>query len=272
MAEPANGEASGLAASRRTDSLLWTHNDSGGDPVLFALGTDGALRGKVRLEGIVNEDWEDIASAEIDGKPVLLVGDIGDNFARYPQRVIHVVNEPDPARLAPDAELAWRAEYSIHFIYEDGARDAEGLAYDPRERAIYLLSKRDSPARLYRLPLQAATATQPAVARRVGLVPHLPQPSALDKALQGPLHAYRGWPTAMDFSPDGTLAFVLTYGEPLLFRRGSGESWAEALAREPVKLGPFELPQAEGACFSRDGRSLFICSEKTTRLLRYDRR
>ena len=73
MAEPANGEASGLAASRRTDGLIWTHNDSGGEPVLFALGTDGALRGKVRLEGVTNEDWEDLASGEIDGQPMEFV-------------------------------------------------------------------------------------------------------------------------------------------------------------------------------------------------------
>src|SRR4051812_34201862 len=57
MAEPRNLETSGLAASQRTAGLLWTHNDSGGEPVLFALNTDGTLRGSVQLQGVVNRDW-----------------------------------------------------------------------------------------------------------------------------------------------------------------------------------------------------------------------
>ena len=31
------------------------------------------------------------------------------------------------------------------------------------------------------------------------------------------------------------------------------------------------LPQAEAACFSRDGRSIYVCSEQTRRWMRYDR-
>jgi len=272
LAEPANREASGLAISRRSDNLIWTHDDSGGEPVLFALGTDGTLRGKVRLEGVTNVDWEDIASAEISGQPMLVVGDTGDNAAQRPRCVIHLVSEPDPAQLTPGTELVWRPEYSIHYIYEDGARDVEGVAVDAKEGAIYLLSKRDSPARLYRLPLHAASSSQPAVARRVGTVPHLPRPTVWDKMIKDPHHAFRGQPTALDFSVDGTLALVLTYGRPLLFPRHAGETWAEALSREPVSLAPHALPQAEGACFTGDGRAIYVCSEKALRLLRYDRR
>ena len=76
----------------------------------------------------------------------------------------------------------------------------------------------------------------------------------------------------MDFSPDGRLALVLTYGDVLLFPRTAGESWADALVKEPVKLGGHQLPQAEGVCFSRDGRSIFVCSEMTMKMLRYTRR
>ncbi len=271
MAEPANSEASGLAASPRTDGLIWAHNDSDGEPVLFALGTDGSLRGKVRLAGVTNIDWEDLAAALIDGRPMLFVGDTGDNFAQRPQRTIHVVAEPDPASLVPDRELMLRPDYSIHFVYEDGARDIEGIAVDSRDKAVYLLSKREPQPRLYRLPMIAATPALPAVARRVGLVPHLPQPTVLDRMIEGPLHAYRGQPTAMDFSPDGTLALVLTYGDILLFPRLAGEPWAEALARKPRKLAPHGLPQAEGTCFARDGRVILVCSEKNRDLLRYER-
>ena len=58
LAEPQNQETSGIAVSHRTPGMIWTHNDSGGEPVLFALNADGSLRGKVRVEGVTNYDWE----------------------------------------------------------------------------------------------------------------------------------------------------------------------------------------------------------------------
>ncbi len=272
LAEPQNQETSGLAVSHRTPGLLWTHNDSGGDPVLFALNADGSLRGKVRVEGVTNLDWEEMTSFELDGKPWLLIADIGDNYAVRPKCVLHLLPEPEAALLAPDKELGLRPEYSINFIYEDGARDAEALAVDTKERAIYILSKRDDTPRLYRLPLAAAPATQPATARFLGLVPHLPQPTILQRNVRIPTQGFLGWPTAMGFSHDGTLALVLVYGEPLLFPRPDGETWAHALAREPIKLSRHQLPQAEAACFAPDDRAIFVGSEKTMQLLRYDRK
>jgi hypothetical protein len=270
--EPQNQETSGIAVSQRNPGLLWTHNDSGGDAVLFALNADGSLRGKVRVEGATNYDWEEMTSFELDGKAWLLVADIGDNYAMRKSCVLHLIAEPEVAALAPGQELLLRPEYSIHYIYEDGARDAEALAVDVQERAIYILSKREDTPRLYRLPLAPAPAAQPAAARFLGLVPHLPQPTAFQRNVRLPTQAFLGWPTAMDFSHDGTLALVLVYREPLLFPRAAGETWAEALAREPVTLPPHGLPQAEAACFTPDDRAILVCSEQVMILLRYDRR
>lgn len=272
MAEPADREASGLAASRRDTNLLWVLSDSGNEPVLHGLDRAGNRRGRLRLTGVANIDWEDLAAFELDGKAWLLIADCGDNSGGRRDSVLHVVEEPDPATLVPDGERSVRPAYSIHFIFEDGARDCEAVAVDPEERAVYLLTKRDLPARLYRLPLQEAGARLPAAARLVGRVPHLPQPALLQRAIKAPLFAYRGEPTGMDFSPDGRLAAVLTYGDLLLFPRAVGEFWAAALARPPTELPSHRLPQAEAACFTRDGRSVFVCSEETMRWIRYDRR
>ncbi len=273
MAEPQNREASGLASSQRIDGLIWTHNDSGGEPILFALNSaNGASRGAVRLLGVANTDWEDVASFTLDGQPWLMAADVGDNNAVRHDCVLHVVREPDPATLTPGHETELRPDYSIHFIYEDGARDCESVAVDAGERAVYLLSKREPIPRLYRLPLGAAAWDHPAVARVVGAVSHLPQPSALQRLIKNPTGAYRGSPCAMDFSPDGSAAVVLTYGDVLVFPRAPGETWASALGREPIILPGHRLPQAEAVCFSRDGRAIYVASEQTMRLLRYDRR
>lgn len=270
MAAPANREASGLAASLRSPGLLWTHNDSRGEPVLFALARDGTSRGRIRVSGTTNVDWEDLASYSLDGRAWLLVADTGDNHAGRASVVLHVLEEPDPATLDPGAERAVLPSYSIPFLYEDGARDCEAVAVDPGERAVWLLTKRDVPARLYRVPLQPASDGQPAAARFMGFVRHLPQPGLMERFVQSPASALRGMPTAMDFAPDGSAAAVLIYGELLLFPRATGETWTEALARRPLRLPAHGLPQAESVCFSPDGRSLYVCSERSDLLLRYD--
>lgn len=270
MSEPRSREASGLAASRRAPNLLWTHDDSGGPPVLYALdATTGALRGRLRIDGTRNTDWEDLAAFELDGRAWLLIADVGDNLGRRSSVWLHVVPEPDPTTLAAGTELTVRPAYSIQFTYEDLARDCEAVAVDTASRTIYLLTKREPTPRLYALPLQPANGL--VVARRVGEVPHLPQPSTLQRAIALPAQAFRGQPTALDFAADGSAAVVLTYGDLLLFPRAPGEAWATALARPPLQLPAHYLPQAEAACFSPEGQSIYVCSERTMRLLRYQR-
>ncbi len=266
LAEPANGEASGLGASRRFPGLLWIHADSGAAPDLHRLDATGAARGTVRLTGVPNVDWEDLAAFAWQGRGWLCVADVGDNNAVRPSVFLHFLEEPDPDAAPGPVSPA----FTLEVVYEDGPRDCESVAVDPVEGAVYLLSKREPVPRLYRLPL--ARAEGKVVARRVGDVPHLPQPTEVQRALRLPTGAYRGNPCALDFAPDGSGAVVLTYGDTLYFPRRRGETWAEALGRRPVVLGGHGLPQAEAAAFTADGRGLLVCSERRPVLLRYDRR
>jgi hypothetical protein len=272
LAEPANLETSGLAVSTRNPGVLWTHNDSGGVPVLFALGLDGALRGSVRLQGVVNRDWEDVSAFTLDGQAWLMAAETGDNYAKHEQSALYVVAEPDASQLNPTKPLGLLPAYAINFVYEDGPRDCEAVAVDVRERAVYLLTKRDRPNRLYRLPLAAAPADQPAVAHCIGTAWEFPQPDALQRLSPMLSIAFASWPTAMNFMPDGSGALVLTYGALYFFPRHAGESWAAALARAPTTLPPFSLPQAEALAVSPDGAEVYIASERTPQLLRYTRR
>ena len=74
-------EASGLAGSRVNPGVLWTHNDSGGLPRVFALDLTGHLLGTWNLPGVNANDYEDIAvgPGPEAGVSYLYVGDIGDN-------------------------------------------------------------------------------------------------------------------------------------------------------------------------------------------------
>jgi hypothetical protein len=272
LAEPRNLEQSGLAVSRRTPGLLWTHNDSGGEPTLFALNADGSLRGTIAVAGVTNRDWEEVAAFELDGQAWLMAAEIGDNFAKHPLSMLHVLAEPEATRLDPARPLNLAPDYTIHFSYEDGPRDCEAIAIDTRERLVYLLSKRDRPTRLYRLPLAAAPAEQAAVARLVGTVWNFPEADGVQRLSPLPALSVPGWPTAMNFLPDGSGVLVLTYGGLYLFPRGLGESWGDALAHEPKLLPAFALPQAEAIAVTPDGSSIYLASERTSQLLRYERR
>jgi hypothetical protein len=264
-------ESSGLAASRRSAEVLWTHNDSDGAPVLYALGTDGKLRGSVRIAGMKNIDWEDLASFELDGRAWLLVADVGDNNGRRKNCALHIIAEPDPAELSPERELNVSVSWSIPVAYSDGPNDCESVAVDVREGKVYLLRKRIHPNPVFILPLRPAAPAATPSAREVARVKHLPQPNSEQRAFPVATGRYRGNPTAMDISADGLRAAVLTYGDVLLFQRRPGETWATALSRRPVLLPPHGLEQAEALCFSADGRSLFVTEEKLhTALLRYD--
>jgi hypothetical protein len=267
---PPKQEASGVAASRRAKDILWTHDDSGGAPVLYAIDTAGKKRGSIRVTGVKNEDWEDVAGFSREGKPWLLVADTGDNDAKRDTVRVHVLEEPLTAQLKPTADLEVAPTYSLRIRYEDGPRDCESVAVDAIEGAIYLLTKRDAPPRLYRVPLGASREKQ-VVARYLGPVPELAGTSPIDTLFKHVAGKRAAWPTGFDISSDGRLAVVLTYGAPVVFARQGKEPWAETFKREPTRLLFHGLPQAEGVCFAGDGSAIYVVSETTAAMVRYDR-
>lgn len=144
-------EASGLVASRRNPQLLWAHNDSG-DPTIYGLGTDGKVRGRLRIAGASVDDWEAITTAPCADGSCLYVGDIGDNDMS--RSTITIYRTPEP--LASDAATAPVATFEG--TYPDGAQDAEAMFV--AEGAVYVVTKGEkSPIRIYRFPkLQSGTA------------------------------------------------------------------------------------------------------------------
>ena len=267
---PPRQESSGLAPSRHSPEILWTHDDSGGAPVLYAVDTNGRNRGSLRVTGVKNDDWEDLASFQRDGKSWLLIADTGDNDARRETIRLHVVEEPAPSRLNPANDIEVTPAYSLRIRYEDGPRDCEAVAVDAIEGAVYLLSKRDSPARLYRVPF-GASREKHVIAKFLGPVPELAGSSPIDSLFKHVAGKRAAWPTGFAITSDGRTAVVLTYAGPVIFARTGKESWPEAFKREPTRLLFHGLPQAEGICFSSDGRSIYVVSESTQAMVRYDR-
>ena len=247
-------ELSGLAVSHADPTVLWGHNDSGHGPVLYRLGLGGEDLGAVTIPGAGSVDWEDIAAFDDPSGPALLVGDVGDNSAVRATSSLYAVSDPGRGE---GARLLWQ----LTFRYPDGPRDCEAVAVDPLDRSIVLVTKRDRPPRIYRLPLPDRTPPGAQVARFEGELLHLPR-ATVSQRLASPLSS-RYWyePTALDISRDGLTAVVLTPKQAFRYRRAKGEPWAEVLARpgEPIDLPAF--PQTEAAALSPDSRSLYIGSE-----------
>ena len=256
-------ESSGLAASRRDPRILWTHNDSGDQPVLYALEANGARRGILRLTGARNIDWEDLASFQLDGRAYLLIADVGDNASQRTDCALLIIEEPDPATLSPLDETPVRIAWTIPVSYLDGPRDVESVAVDPEAGLIYLLAKRTSPHGLYTLPLRIPADGVIPAATPVAQVPNafFPQPSISQALLPLPTGRYRTQPTGMDFAADGSAAVVLGYGDVLLFPRQNDEPWKTTLMRPPVVLAPHGFIQAEGVAFGADNCTIFVSSE-----------
>lgn len=264
-------EASGLAASHRTPDLLWSHNDSGGQPVLYGFSTNGGARGSLRITGAKAVDWEAISSFEMDGKAWIAIGDVGDNLSWRKSTTIYVVEEPAVDRLSPLRETPVPIAWSIVYHFEDGPRDCEALLVDPRLREILLISKRGHPAEVYTLPLRPSASTSGvATAKKIGRIAHVPQPNFKQKLFPSATGRFRGQVTDGCISADGLSAALLTYGDVLIYRRRPAESWADAFQKIPERLAPHGLSQAEALCYSADGNELFITGEqKHPILLRY---
>lgn len=245
-------EASGLAASRAHAGVLWSHDDSGGAPEVFALGLDGTDRGQVTVAGAPAVDWEDIAllPGRDGGVDRLVIADIGDNPGAgerdtVPARLV-IVDEPTPP--GSGASGAAGPATVVDVAYPDGARDAETVLADPRTGDVFVVSKQwdGAPTGVYRVPAPALTASGAA-------------PVTLDRA--GSVGGPAILATGGDVSPDGSIIALRTYPDVRLWDRGPDETVAQALGRPPACTVPVVERQGEAVAFTADGRGVVTISE-----------
>jgi len=193
-------ESSGIACGRGNKGIFWTHNDSGDRPRIYAFGRNGEDIAAFKLAGAINHDWEDIASFTLDGKHYLLVADVGDNSYSRDDCSLYLVREPvlQPGRRKVRGEV--QVEMPVDFRYEDGPRNCEAVGFDPTARIVLLATKSlGAPCRIYSLPLPRKPSRDVFVAKLVATV-------------KVPMV------TAMDVSPDGRRAILLTYGDAFEWR------------------------------------------------------
>ncbi|MEZ6090465.1 MAG: hypothetical protein R3C05_21090 [Pirellulaceae bacterium] len=159
-------ESSGIAMSYRDPNVLWTHNDSGDSPRLFAFDTDGRHRGEVKIEGAEHVDWEDIASYDIGGVASLMIGDVGDNRLSRQSVTCYRIVEPQLTDDRAKVVQTWSIRYP------EGSRDCEAIAVDGSQQLLVLATKsKGLQAELYGVKLDSDRKYQEATATFLGRFP-----------------------------------------------------------------------------------------------------
>jgi hypothetical protein len=144
-------ESSGLATSALVSGVIWTNNDSGNPPVLFALSRNGSVRTELAVQDVPNVDWEAIGSTRTaSGAPALAIADIGDNTASRSEIEVDIVLEPKRHGAVTAKPLR-----RIRLRYPDGAQDAETLLVDPRSQRLYIVTKNFLGSTVYAVPSSA---------------------------------------------------------------------------------------------------------------------
>jgi len=243
LANQAINESSGLACSRRTPGVFWTHNDSGDAPRVYAFDREGRDLGTYRVVGAKARDWEDMASFRTSRGSFLVLGDIGDNSCERPDRTVYIAPEPRVHPKQRGVAGSIKVVLAISFTYEDGPHNCEAVAVDPKQNVLLLVTKEGGgTCRVCTVPM-----------RKSGSARRIAQTAATLKI-----------PTvsAMDISSDGLRAIVLTYGNAYEYSRQPNEDWPAAFARAPRIIKMPRRRQGETVCYGPDGKTLYLTSEK----------
>jgi len=226
-------EISGMTMSNIHPDVMWFTNDSGDDARLYAVDIRTCETvGEVRLRGVRARDFEGLSSSMTgEDRAFLWVGDIGDNRDSWPDVSIYRIREPRELGTRVRKARQWR------FTYPDRPHNAETLMV--RGERTWVATWQLASGGLYSVPLSRGTS----IARRVADVGALTTDGAIN--------------------PSGTGYVLRDYLDVHVFRG----------LPPGRRIATFALPtqvQGEAITWTRDGRGLFIASEKDTRLLRVD--
>jgi hypothetical protein len=247
-------EASGLVASRANPDYFWTHNDSGNPAQIYLINNRAEIVMTCNLANSKNRDWEDITIGQgpEPGKSYLYVGDIGDNEARHPYKIIYRFIEP--TRNEDNLTITEFETFAIQL--SDGVRDTEAMMMDPLTNDFFILSKREDSIRLYQLPNPWSVG------------------DTLHAELKSTLPFSRV--VAADISADGSEVLVKNYDQIYYWKRSGSLSIPELLQTEGTILNYNPEPQGESIAWQLNGNGFYTLSETVKnhkgRLLYYNRK
>ena len=263
-------ELSGLSPSGIYPHVFWSHNDSGHDPILYALHSSGELMATIDFPHPHPDraDLEDIDTAPCPRHPehpCLWIADTGDNGGSRDDIAIYVIpeptlNVPTEAPFSEEVErlsLDERELVTLRLEYEEGASDIEALVVEGSGEALWLIEKvEDREARVWRYELDLERIAVDAKPPRQIL-------SAITRFTSPGIPINRGrLVTAADLSPDGLHLALRVYTGVYEYRLPAPNfvSAISLLTPTQVRLGPLTEPQGEALCYDAES-NLWSASE-----------
>ncbi len=238
LKEPAINESSGLARSYRFPGSYYTHNDSGDSPRFWRFDLKGKIWGPYAVRNAQAIDWEDMASAKLDGKPYLYFADIGDNGVNRESVQVYRVEEPA-------AEAKTVAATRFELIYPDGPHNAEAFMVDPKTGAMLIVSKTNSgPSYAYQFDMKKGAG--PIVGKSLGPL-ELGGVADAEKLVTGG-----------DIDAAGRKLVLRTYAFAHEFDYASDAPWCLG---KPYRIKTAAEIQGEAIAYSLDGKTLLTTSE-----------
>ncbi len=210
-------ENSGMSRSTYARPVMFAHNDSGGGPQFFALGTGCRMRAVFDVPGAPAKDWEDMASGV---GHTLWFGDIGGN-----RDEVNVVRVKEPRRLR--GRRLGHTAYRL--AYPDGSHNAESMMIRPRTGRLFIVTKAPDGAGIYRAPKKLDPDAVNTLTRVADAPPGL---------------------SGADFSRDGNHLLLRSYHRAWVYAAVGGTDRVTILLPEEHTFG-------EAGMFTRGGALVF---------------
>ena len=242
-------ESSGLAIAPQMPEVLWSHNDSGDAPRLYAISRAGELLAQVDLAGVPAYDIEDIAAGPCrphDTRWCLFVADIGDNRHKRAYTRVYRFGVPDTLRRG-----RLDVEHVEYVRYPEGPHDAEALVVHPLTGQRWIIQKSKSGrSNVFVLPEGNSNAKSPKLMRLEARIDLQADPGV------GRLV------TGADMSSDGRCLMVRTYTAVHTYcAHASTHPSAYAAAKVDILVTP-SMFQSEAVAFDPVRKGLWISSER----------
>lgn len=228
---------------------LWTHNDSGGQPILYGLDTTTfEVVQRLTLVNAKNKDWEDVCT---DGETVY-VGDFGNNKGKRTNLRIYLfplsaIPSEGDADITVDS-IRFSFGDQTNFVYEKHHHDFDCEAMFAAGENLYLFSKgwATGTTRLYRLSKTPGTQVAEVV-------------NGFDS---------QGLITGADYDAENGILALVGYVNnvwlPFLYLIYDFDDMGTNLPNRRFELHNYLGHQTEGICFYAPGRCFLTCETSQT--------
>ena len=236
-------ETSGIVSG--TNSTIWTHNDSGGKPILYKIDTNGVILRTLFIKDVKNRDWEDLAN---DYQGNIYIADIGNN--RNQRKDLQILKIPHPDSVETDSIkpeiIRFNYENQMAFPPKESELNFDAEALIAYEDSIFIFTKnRTKPYSKYTYIYTLANRSGTQIALLIDSI-YLPH-----------THKLHSWVTSATRSPTGDLIILISHKKAWVIKNFRQQS--DRVLIQTKVSGIYS--QKEAIAFDLEG-NIWITNEK----------